>query len=186
MHPSITRILQGIVADLDHLILPQLKGPQAESAGQCARMLLDHVIHRLENEGPSLHADSLEKRQVLQEIARLLTATPATAEHPQLQSLVCGIREGIDRIPPTPRFISFEEITAENDRLKALMETAITVLHERRSELDSKAYDDMRKTIRHQLRSQLNRELAAIEPLQPISSGADLIGGDKNRSVFKE
>ncbi len=174
MQPTITEILRAIVANLEELILPQLEGDHAQSAGYCARMLLNHLIQRIRKEGPLLCADSREKREMLKSLSEVIETGLKGGDHPGLRALSIEVREGLERIPYTQRYVSIEELTAENDSLKTLVEAVIRVLHEHRDRLDTEVYDRLIESVRGQLRAQLCRELSLAQSAVSEDTGPDM------------
>jgi hypothetical protein len=161
MQPTSADILRAVVANLEELVLPQLEGDHARSAGECARMLVNHVILRLEAEGEVLAVDNAEKRTVLLGLARDLSAERVT---PDIADLAAAIERGVAACPDVGEYRSVAALTAENDALKALMDVAVRRLHDARSELDESRAAALRAALRVQLRAQIDREASLVAP----------------------
>jgi hypothetical protein len=164
VQPSNVEILRAVVANLEEVIIPELKTSHAKSAGACARMLLNLVGNRLEREGPLLCEDSAEKRAVLAELATTIDRTPAAASRASLAALAADVREHLAAMPHTDTYIGIEELTGENDSLQGLIERAVTALYEQRDHLGADTYSALSQPIRTQLRSQIDRELSLSDP----------------------
>ncbi|HMO74613.1 MAG TPA: hypothetical protein PKD99_11740 [Sphingopyxis sp.] len=143
MNPSAQDILRGCVENLEELVAPELTSPHAKSAMMCARMLLNHVILRLEQEGAALAADCREKR-------KLLCTLADAGEFPA--SLAAEI--GALAADPEPDHTAVAVLTARDDAWKRLFEKAL-------AEPLSPA---VRDGLRAQLAAQIGRENSYCAP----------------------
>jgi hypothetical protein len=156
VRPTSAQILRGVVANLEELIVPQLEGPHAQSAGANAVMLLEHVILRLESEGEALAADNGEKRALLGSLGDV----PAPLED--------AAREVSRRLADTPEigtYASIAALTEENEQLKSVLDDWLVAIHGA-PELDEAETDRFRAPIRTQLRAQVDREAAFVVPIE--------------------
>lgn len=143
MNPSAQDILRGCVDNLEELVAPELSSPHAKSAMMCARMLINHVILRLDQEGAALVADCHEKRELLSFLAGTGEFSPA---------LAAGVQAlGAE---PEPEAVSTRQLTERNDAWKRLMETA----------LEEPLSPATRARLRRQLAAQIAREAAYCIP----------------------
>lgn len=143
MNPSAQDILRGCVENLEELVAPELDSPHAKSAMMCARMLINHVILRLDQEGAALAEDCREKR-------RLLGTLAEAGEFPA--SLAAEIRAFAADLEP--EHVAVGELTARDDAWKRLFEKAL-------AEPLSPA---VRSSLRAQLAAQIRREAAYTLP----------------------
>lgn len=163
MQPYPSDILRGVLENLEALVFPQLEDDHAKSVAKCTRILINHVILRLEQEIPALLQDSEEKRQLLNKLADDIAALP-TPQADSLQSLAQSLRTGADEPPLSDSAATLEVVTAENDWLKETLEKAIYALHDKREELGEAHFARLNGAIRRQLRAQTERELALVAP----------------------
>jgi hypothetical protein len=158
MQPSSVQLLRAVVANLEELVIPQLEGDHARSAAECARMVVNHVILRLEGEGEVLGTDNAEKRLLLAGLATTLEAGRTTAG----ADLAAMVRSELEALPATMSYVSMDRLTMENDTLKEVLEQVIIALHEAAQALGR--VEGMRSEIRAQLRAQLDRETSLVVP----------------------
>lgn len=137
MNPSAQDILRGCVENLEELVAPELASPHAKSAMMCARMLINHVILRLDGEGEALATDCAEKRALFEQLLGegALPSGVATAAKAMLAQ-------------DEPAYTSIAALTERNDAWKRLVEQTTANL----------APGETRKRIRQQLLAQVGRE----------------------------
>lgn len=142
MNPSAQEILRSCVQNLEELVIPEVSSPHGKSALMCIRMLINHVILRLDNEGEALAADSHEKRALFSTLAADGRLPPEIATE---TDTLCRQEE--------PGYTSVASLTARNEAWKRLTEKAL-----------DQADTEMRARIRQQLMTQLERENAWCAP----------------------
>lgn len=162
MQPTCIQIIRAIGLNLEEIILPALDQSHAKSAAVAARGLLEHVALRLEKEGRHLIEDNQEKRQLLAGLADKIENTNSLAQIGGLAELALQLREGANSTPQLAQYVSIDELTAENDALKGLLEGAIVALYKHHGDVDSASFEALRQSIRKQLRAQLDREVAFV------------------------
>jgi len=155
VRPTSAQILRGVVANLEELIVPQLEGPHAQSAGANVVMLLEHVILRLESEGEALAADNGEKRALL----GLLGDVPAP-----LEGAAREVTRRLAGIPENGPYVSVDALTDENERLKSVLDGWLSAVHAA-SDVDEAESSRLCAPIRTQLRAQVDREAAFVAPI---------------------
>jgi hypothetical protein len=158
MQPTSIQLLQAVVANIEELMLPQLQGDHARSAGENARMVLNHVILRLACEGQMLADDNREKRQTLDAFAEAISSSGG-----DLSALSGRLRSGLERIAEQGDYRPVEALSQENFQLKQLMNDAVMGLHAGKDELGPR-YESLRGGLRTQLRAQLDREASLVGP----------------------
>jgi hypothetical protein len=161
LRPTSIQILRAVLANLDELILPQLAGAHAQSAGTNAKMLLEHVLVRLESEGLSLAADNHEKRALLHELSAIVSSVPT----PRTAGEIDILDKRLDAIPEHGRYVTVESLTEESDLLRGLTNDWILTLHRHRDALAPETFDAARESLRKQLRAQLDRDAALVAPI---------------------
>lgn len=160
MQPTNLDILRSVVVNLEAEVLPQLEGPSARSSGACIRMLLNHVILRLEGEDEALDADSREKRELLASLASELRGHGDE----QLEALATRLGRDAAGVTDPGSPVPTAALAAENDALKELVATAVDTIHDARGRLGDDTCDRLLAPVRGQLRAQLDRELALVTP----------------------
>jgi hypothetical protein len=155
MFPLPAEILRGVLENLDEIVFPQVQDAHGGSVAKCSRMLIKHVILRLENEPQMLAADSAEKRELL----AVLAAESASSGNEQLVALGSQIATVLDEATPGPE-AGLAAQTAGNDRLKAAFDTVLIGIGV--TGLDSSWVEKARDRLRNQMRAQMNRELALV------------------------
>ncbi len=163
MQPTPTNILRGVLENLEALVFPHIQDPHAKSVAKVTRILIDHVILRLDQEIPTLLTDSAEKRALLARLAQDIASLP----HEQaggLSMIVDTLKAAAERPAPSDVAATLEIITADNDRLKEAVEKAIYALYDARSQLTETTFARLNGAIREQLRAQTERELALVAP----------------------
>ncbi|MEB3071699.1 hypothetical protein [[Mycobacterium] vasticus] len=153
LNPTCPDLLRAIIANMDEVVLPQLEGPHALSAGKNIKLLLAHVIYRLEHEGESLATDNAEKRSVL----ATLTERAGASE----------LRARLDGIPDAGRYVRVEDLAVEAIRLRELAVDASLYVHHNAATLGAAATAECLGPLRAQLRAQLDRDSAAVSHLSP-------------------
>ncbi|MCK9541601.1 MAG: hypothetical protein M0R03_06165 [Novosphingobium sp.] len=143
MNPSAQEVLKSCVQNLEELVAPELTSPHAKSAMMCARMLINHVILRLDGEGEALAADCREKRALLAQLAQEGTLDADCAAQ------VAAMLEA-----PEPEHTSIATLTARDDAWKRLTERVLAGLGD----------GEPRARIRRQLAAQISRENACCGP----------------------
>lgn len=143
MNPSAQEVLRSCVQNLEELVAPELQSPHAKSAMMCVRMLLNHVILRLDLEGQALAVDSAEKRELLSALVADRSVSDGLAEE---IATMLGETE--------PAFTPIDELTARNEAWKKLIEK---VLH-------NAGDGALRLRVRSQLVAQVARENAFCAP----------------------
>lgn len=143
MNPSAQEVLKSCVQNLEELVAPGLTDPHARSALMCVRMLLNHVVFRLDLEGEALAADCREKRALFAALAQEGGLDTALASD---IAAMCGTDE--------PAWTPIAEITARNEAWKRLAERVLA------SHIGSQA----RTQVRDQLVRQIGRENAMCAP----------------------
>ncbi|KQZ63864.1 hypothetical protein EEB18_007730 [Sphingopyxis sp. OPL5] len=143
MNPSAQDILRGCVENLEELVAPEISSPHAKSAMMCARMLINHVILRLDQEGAALVEDCREKRRLLATLAEAGEFPPALAA--EVRTLAADAEPG---------HIAMADLTARNDAWKRLFERALA----------EPLAPAVRTSLRAQLAAQIGREAAYCVP----------------------
>jgi hypothetical protein len=95
MNPSAQDILRGCVENLEELVAPEISSPHAKSAMMCARMLINHVILRLDQEGAALVEDCREKRRLLATLAEAGDAWKRLFERALAEPLAPAVRTSL-------------------------------------------------------------------------------------------
>lgn len=149
LNPTSRDLLRAAIATMEELILPQLEGPHARSAAKNINLLLTHVIHRLEHEGPSLAEDNTEKRAVLSALTDRIGATE--------------LRTRLDAIPAAGSYVTIEDLASEAGQLRQLAIDASLHVHRACEERAAVVLAPLRA----QLRAQLDRDVAAVSHLTP-------------------
>ena len=143
MNPPAGEVLHACVQNLEELVAPQLTDPHAKSALMCVRMLINHVILRLAQEGPALAADCAEKHQLFEGLLEQGLLDPALAS--EIAELL---------VAPEPVHTPIETLTARDEAWKRVTERALAGLGEGMD----------RDRIRRQLVTQVTRENAFCGP----------------------
>jgi hypothetical protein len=159
MQPLPSDILRGVLENLEELVFPQVEGAHAKSVAKCTRILINHVILRLEKEPELLAEDNREKRELLTRAANEIESGVA-AEVPSVAQLVPHLRRVASTVSPDQ---SLPALTDENDGLKAEFLSLLQRLHAERSALGD-AFESLRKPLRAQLRAQMEREQSLVAP----------------------
>jgi len=143
VNPSAQDILRGCVQNLEELVMPEIGSPHGKSALMCIRMLMNHVILRLEHEGAALEVDCHEKRDLFSELL---------ADHAISKEIADA---AIDMLgTDEPSYTPIQEMTARNDAWKRLVEQT----------LGDAGREDVRALVRRQLRAQIERENSYCGP----------------------
>ena len=161
MQPNNSEILRAIVANLEELVVPQIQGAHAESALQNIVMLLEHVILRLGAEGKSLAIDNSEKRAVLAEIAEALGAIP----NGESVGSGAGLLSSLEAIETAGPYVEMDSLKRENESLCEITNDWILRIHDARSRVGEKVFDELRAPLRAQLRAQMDREAVLVAPI---------------------
>lgn len=153
LNPTCPDLLRAAIANMDELVLPQLEGPHARSAAKNITLLLTHVIYRLEHEGRALAADNAEKRGVL----TALTEQVGAAE----------LRTRLDAVPCAGSYVAIEELADEATQLRQIAVDASLYVHRNRDAIGAEETAALLAPLRTQLRTQLDRDGAAVDHLTP-------------------
>jgi len=143
MNPSAQEVLKSCVQNLEELVAPELANPHAKSAMMCARMLINHVILRLGQEGDALATDCREKRALFARLAEEGALDPDSAAD------VTAMLEASE-----PEYTSIATLTERDEAWKRLTERALSRLGD----------GEPRARIRRQLAAQITRENACCGP----------------------
>lgn len=143
MNPLAQEVLKSCVQNLEELVAPDLSDPHAKSALMCVRMLINHVVLRLDLEGDALVEDCRDKRALYSGLADADSFDP---------SLVFDIR-GLLKIEE-PVHTPIALITARNEAWKRIAERILA------SQID----EQTRHSVRAQLQRQIGRENAYCAP----------------------
>ena len=160
MQPLPVNILAAILENLDSIVFPEISSPHARSTAKCTRILLNHLILRLEAEPMLLIQDSNEKRAMLAELA----SDAASLEHVPpalLHALVAAVSP---TVPHSETNAGLECLTTENDRLKAVVEDLLILLRGARTSLGEAVFTHLNDRMRKQLSAQVERELSLVAP----------------------
>lgn len=148
MQPSSIDIVRGCLENLEEMVFPEVSTPHGVSAVRGVRMMLKHLVLRLEKEAAALVLDSKEKRELFSQ---------AAAEAQLDERVRRIIRQGVEAAPAPLPLVSPEALTAENDHWKRLAERVLA----------EPGAEPIRGRIRRQLRAQMDREaeytVAAID-----------------------
>jgi hypothetical protein len=159
MQPLPSDILRGVLENLEELVFPQVEGAHAKSVAKCTRILLNHVILRLERESELLAEDNREKRELLARTADEIESG-AAANVPSVSQLVPRLRKVASTVGQDQ---SLSALTDENDGLKTEFVSLLQRLHAERSVLGD-AFESLREPLRAQLRAQMEREQSLVAP----------------------
>ena len=143
MNPSAQEVLKACVQNLEELVTPGLSDPHAKSALMCVRMLMNHVVLRLDQEGAALAQDCAEKRELFAGLASEGTLDAGVAE--EVHALLAD---------EDPRWTGIYALTARDEAWKRVMERALATLDD----------GEPRERIRRQLLAQVTRENAMCAP----------------------
>jgi hypothetical protein len=135
--------LKSCVQNLEELVAPELASPHAKSALMCVRMLINHVILRLDQEGEALAADCADKRAVFAALAAEGLLDPASRA--AVEDLLAD---------QEPEWTSVATLTARDEAWKRVTEQALGALGD----------GEGRERVRHQLARQIARENAFCAP----------------------
>ncbi|TAM64460.1 hypothetical protein [Mycobacterium sp.] len=157
LNPTCPELLRAVIANLDELVLPQLEGPHARSSVKNMKLLLTHVIHRLEHEGPELAADNAEKRVAITELVELAPDLDGAAE----------LGRRLEKIPSAGSYVAVATLADEAGQLRQLAIDASLLVHGNTAALGQEKADELLAPLRRQLRAQLGRDLGAVAHITP-------------------
>jgi hypothetical protein len=162
MQPTTVELLRGVVVNFEELILPDLKPGHAASAGSCIRMVLNHIILRLEQEPQVLLQDIAEKRALFAQLVEQMDRDPKLRGIERLSSL-SGRMAALAKTTPATGYVPVGDLVALDDEMKTAVSDLIEELHAQRDAI-GEAFDTMREPIRLQLRAQMDREIGMVAP----------------------
>jgi hypothetical protein len=153
LNPTCPDLLRAVMTNLDELVLPQLEGPHARSAAKNIKLLLTHVIYRLEHQGGALATDNAEKRAVLAALTEQVGAGDLQAR--------------LDAIPSAGSYVDIDELAEEAAQLRQLAIDTSLHVHRNRDAIGADRAAALLSPLRTQLRAQLDRDRAAVGHLTP-------------------
>jgi hypothetical protein len=153
LKPTCPDLLRAVIANIDELVLPQLQGPHARSAANNIKLLLTHVIHRLQHEGNALAADNAEKRTVLAALTDQVGAN--------------DLRSRLEAIPSAGAYTPIECLAGEAIHLRQLAVDTSLYVHGSVADIGEDKVAELLGPLRAQLRTQLDRDSAAVGHLTP-------------------
>ena len=165
MIPTSSEIFMGMKWSLENEIAPLLNNPRAQSSVRCMLMLLDHLILRVDIEGPVLDQDNRDIQQTLVKIAECLKQTHLSNTHPEIGNLIMEIEITLsDQTGPKGDVPAISVLQEVNTSLKDLFLQVIKVVESHREKMPPKVSDQCKWEIDKLLRQQLDRDYNWIEP----------------------
>lgn len=165
MIPTSSEIFMGMKWSLENEIAPLLDNPRAQSSVRCMLMLLDHLILRVDSEGPVLDQDNRDILQTLEKIAEWLKQTRLSHTHPEIGNLITEIETtSSEQTSPKEHVPAISVLLEVNTSLKGLFLRVIKVVETHRETVPLEVSDQCKREIDKLLRQQLDRDYNWIEP----------------------
>jgi chromosome segregation ATPase len=148
MRPTALESLRGLQAALAETLIPELTSVHAQDAAQTMTMLLESLAAEADTAVADLTADIAAVERLL-ENARALVATL-----PQRNDKRDAIVSEIDGVLREEGDVSLtiSSLTAENNRLRAVLEPLLCLLEDLSGEPDSEGADELRREVYGHLR----------------------------------
>ena len=126
MRPGTLESLRGVQAAIADTILPELQAVYAQDVASMSQMLIESIASEWDSLAEDLHADSLRMRELL--AAAIDSLRPFAGGNETIASIVRQIEE-LSGSPGAPS-LRISDLTAENDRLRGLLERLIVALED--------------------------------------------------------
>lgn len=164
MIPTSSEIFAGMKWSLENEIAPLLEDPRAQSSVRCMLMLLDHLILRVDVEGPVLDQDNLEMKQTLEQITEWLKESQLSDGGSEIGTLITDIESILtDQKKPKEHVPAISVLQEENTRLKGLLLRVIRMVESYKDNMSVKTSNRFKQEIDKLLRQQLNRDFQWIK-----------------------
>ena len=164
MIPTSSEIFTGMKWSLENEIAPLLKDPRAQSSVRCMLMLLDHLILRVDIEGPVLDQDNRDMLQTLEQITEWLKQTRLSDTHPEIKNLITEIETTLSEQKSPMGYVPAISILQEvNTSLKGLFLRMIKAVETCSDNIPLEMSNQCKQEIDKLLRQQLDRYFQWIE-----------------------
>lgn len=165
MIPTCSEIFTGMKWSLENEIAPLLDDPRAQSSVRCMLMLLDHLILRVDIEGPVLDQDNRDMLHTLEQITEWLKKTQLSDTHPDIGNLITDIEPILSEQANLKEGVpAISILQKKNTTLKALFLRMIKTVEMHRDNMSVETSIRFKQEIDKLLRQQLDRDFKWIEP----------------------
>ncbi|MEX1194432.1 MAG: hypothetical protein WD904_14240 [Dehalococcoidia bacterium] len=153
MKPNGLEALRAIQATLVETLMPELQSMFAQDSAQTIAMLVESLAAEWDAAAADLHTDNEAIRGVLAAAASALLALPGRNEN--RDALVIDV-DGVMREAGDGSG-AVSSLSAENDRLRLVLEHLLSFIEDTSGELDSEGLDETRRAAYRHLRQVATR-----------------------------
>jgi hypothetical protein len=128
-------------------------------------MLLDHLILRVDNEGPVLDQDNREMKQTFGYVTEWLKKSQLGGTLPEIKNLITDIESILNEQDNLKHHVPAISVLQEkNTALKKLFLHLIKTVEGCRDNMPAEIFDQLKEKTDNLLRQQLERDFQWIEP----------------------